>query len=79
MSETPELRTVKPPPIPAKLMQQPGSGLDRVVGKATVGFAMAGVLVFPATADALVQDDVHATSLSQSVPTLHGLRRSRVD
>ena len=79
MSETPELRTVNPPLIPAKLMQQPGSGLDRVISKTPVGFTMAGVLVFPATANALKQDDVHATSLSQSVPALHGLRCRLVD
>lgn len=79
MSETPELRTVKPPLIPAKLMQQPGPGLDRVISKTPVGFTLAGVLVFPATTDALVQNDVHAGPLSRSVPTLHGLRCSLLD
>ena len=79
MSKTPELRSVKPPLIPAKLMQQPDSGLDRVIGKTPVGFAMACVLVFPATADALVQDDVHATSQTLSAPALHGLGCSLVD
>lgn len=79
MSETPELRTVKPPPIPAKLMEQPGSGLDRFVSKAPVGFTIAGVLVFPATTDALVKNDVHASPLSRSVPTLHGLRCRLLD
>ena len=79
MSKTPELRTLNPPLIPAKLMQQPGSGLDRVISKTPVGFTMAGVLVFPATTDALVQNDIHTNSIFQSVPTLHGLRCSLLD
>jgi len=70
---------VKPPLIPAKLMEKTGSGLDRVVSKAPVCFTIAGVLVFPATTDAPVKNDVHASPLFRLVPTLHGLRCRLLD
>ena len=68
------LHTIKPPTIPAQLAQQSDSGYNRVIVKATVGFAMAGVLKFPATADALVQNGVATAFGDRHGPAAWGCR-----
>ena len=57
-SESLEFGTFKSLPIPPKLAKQSSSGQHRIMVKSQIGLAVAGVSEFPATTDALEQDDI---------------------
>lgn len=78
VSETPEIGALESLALPAQPFQQPCSCLDRVGVKPPVGFTIAGVLEFPATADALKKDDVH-TPHPVSISTVEGMPFSQGD
>ena len=81
LSESLEFGTHKSLEIPAKLAKQAGSSQHRITVKSQVGFTIAGVLIFPAAADALEQDEV-AMSFDQWRGTFtpgHAAPDKRVD
>jgi len=72
LSESPEISLIETPSIPTQLIQQPGSGENRIVGKAAIGFAILGEAVFPTATNTLEQNYIAASALPLTQPVIRG-------